>query len=78
MKFSSPVQTPVSLSKPTSVPNKSTTNLKVYQSIVGSLMYLMIWTRPDISLAVNLLARKLQDPTQEDMTSAKRVLWYVR
>lgn len=46
--------------------------------MVGSLMYLMIWTRPDISLAVNLLARKLQAPVVQDMVAAKRLLRYLK
>ena len=33
-----------------------------YQSIVGSLMYAMVCTRPDISQAVSTVIRYMQDP----------------
>jgi hypothetical protein len=78
MKDSSPVLTPMPLAKPTETSRPRPTDTKLYQSIVGSLMYLMLWTRPDISYSVNYLSRKLQSPTEDDMALAKRVLRYIR
>ena len=34
-----------------------------YRSVVGSLLYLAMGTRPDIAYAVSLVSRKLEDPT---------------
>jgi hypothetical protein len=39
--------------------------LRQYQSIIGSLLYLMIGTRPDIAFAVTKLAQFSANPSQE-------------
>jgi hypothetical protein len=39
--------------------------LRQYQSIIGSLLYLMIGTRPDIAFAVTRLAQFSANPSQE-------------
>ena len=31
-------------------------NTHLYRSIIGTLMYMAVWTRPDIATAVNMLA----------------------
>lgn len=41
-------------------------------------MYLANATRPDISYAVNYLARNQTDPTEEDWNDVKRILRYLR
>eukprot|EP00955_Chlamydomonas_euryale_P014246 153360-Chlamydomonas_euryale.AAC.1 len=46
--------------------------------IVGSLMYMATCTRPDISHAVNTLARFMAAPTTVHMEHAKHVLRYLR
>ena len=48
-----------------------------YQKMVGALLFLASRTRPDISLAVNLLTRKCSSPTKTDPVAAKRVLQYL-
>ena len=45
-----------------------------YQSIVGSLMYAVQATRPDIAFAVAALSRYLLKPYKTHMMAAKRVL----
>lgn len=49
-----------------------------YRQLVGSLMYLMVNTRPDIAFAVKELSRFLESPTQEHVTAGKRVLRYLK
>lgn len=49
-----------------------------YQSLIGSLMYLMLATRPDIANAVNSVAQHASNPGQEHWTAAKRVLRYIK
>jgi hypothetical protein len=39
--------------------------LRNYQSIIGSLLYLMIGTCPDIAFAVTKLAQFSTNPSQE-------------
>jgi hypothetical protein len=48
-----------------------------YRSIVGSLMYLSICTRPDLAHAVGRLARHVSSPREPHMVGAKRALRYV-
>ena len=47
-----------------------------YREVVGSLAYLMIGTRPDLGLAVSILSRHLQKPTQEHWDVAMSVLQF--
>lgn len=49
-----------------------------YQQLIGSLMYLSIGTRPDITHAVNSLSKFLKAPSDEHWTSAKRILKYLK
>ena len=48
-----------------------------YREVIGSLMYLMIATRPDICYAVGKLSKFCEDPQQKHWIAAKRVLRYV-
>jgi len=49
-----------------------------YKGIVGSCMFAYCGTRPDIGEAVGILARKMQAPTERDLTRAKRLLRYLK
>ena len=49
-----------------------------YAQIIGSLMYLMNCTRPDIAYAVGRLSRYTQSPNQDHWTTIRRVLKYLR
>ena len=49
-----------------------------YKSAIGSLLYLAICTRPDISYAVSALARYSQNPGPEHWTLVKNVVQYVK
>jgi hypothetical protein len=50
---------------------------KPYREIVGSLMHLMVCTRPDIAHAVSTLSRFLQSPGAYHWDAAIRVLQYL-
>ena len=50
----------------------------LYQSVVGSLMYLATCTRPDIAYAVGMLARFSSKPNRSHWVAAKRVLRYLK
>ena len=45
-----------------------------YRQIVGSLMYLMLGTRPDLAFSVGYASRFLECPTAEDAKNVKRIL----
>ena len=49
-----------------------------YASAVGSLMYAMVCTRPDIAHAVGVLSRFMSKPGKEHWTTVKRVFRYLR
>jgi len=48
-----------------------------YASLVGSLLYLSVCTRPDISYAVGVLSKFMANPTTTHWNAAKAVLRYV-
>ncbi|GMF35188.1 unnamed protein product [Phytophthora fragariaefolia] len=48
-----------------------------YRELVGSLMYLATCTRPDLAYAVGQLSRYVQNPTQQHIGAAKRLLRYL-
>ena len=47
-----------------------------YRILVGSLLHVATWARPDVSFAVAQLARFQQQPTQLHWDAAKQVLRY--
>ena len=51
---------------------------QLYQSAIGSLMYLSVSSRPDITYAVGNSARFSSKPTKEHWTALKRVLHYLK
>ena len=77
MNDSKPVKTPVDPGHRLVKANEDEEALDqpLYQSVVGSLMYL---ARPDIAYAVRMLARFSSKPNQSHWTAAKRVLRYLR
>ena len=52
-------------------------DLKKYQSLVGSLLYINRCTRPEISIHVNLLGRRTSDATLNNWKAAMHVLRYL-
>ena len=49
-----------------------------YMSMIGSLLYAAMVSRPDIAYAVQALGRHLQGTTDEHFVAAKRVLRYLK
>ena len=49
-----------------------------YSSVVGSLMYAMVCTRPDIAHAVGVVSRFLKNPGKEHWEAVKWILRYLR
>ena len=49
-----------------------------YASVVDSLMYAMVCTRPNIAHAVGVLSRFMSNPGKEHWTVVKRVFKYLR
>jgi len=49
-----------------------------YQSLVGSLMYIAIGTRPDIAFAISVLSKFNSKPMMDHFLATKRVLRYLK
>lgn len=49
-----------------------------YRAIVGSIMWLAIASRPDIAYAASVLGQFNANPNEQHLTSAKRVLRYLK
>ena len=75
-----PVATPVDVSSKLvkATDDEVSVDQQLYQSAVGSLMYLSVCSRPDIAYAVNTLAKFSSKPTQTHWTAVKRVLRYLK
>ena len=48
-----------------------------YQSAVGSLMYAMLGTRPDIAYAVGLVSKFCTNPDSHHWVAVKMIFWYL-
>ncbi|XP_064078464.1 uncharacterized protein LOC135195887 [Macrobrachium nipponense] len=51
---------------------------KLYREIVGSLIYIMMVTRPDICFVVTKLSQYMSNPSKADFSLAKYVLRYLK
>ena len=68
----------VSNSKVTTAdPKSQLLDFEVYQSAVGSLMYAMLGTRPDIGYAVGLVSQFNHSPEPEHWVAVKRIFRYL-
>lgn len=49
-----------------------------YQSAVGSLMYAMLGTRPDLAFSISVVSRFASNPTQAHWSAVKRIFRYLK
>ncbi|MCO5579688.1 hypothetical protein L7F22_033546 [Adiantum nelumboides] len=77
MKNAATVTTPMELGD-TSGPGKELAPEVPYRSLIGSLMYAGICTRPDICMAVGRISRHFEKPSIAHWNVAKRVLRYLK
>jgi hypothetical protein len=49
-----------------------------YQVLIGSLMYLAIFTRPDIAYAVSAFGQFSSDPSARHIKAGKHVMRYLK
>ena len=49
-----------------------------YALAIGSIMYAMLCTRPDVNLAVSLVGRYQSNPGKEHWTAVKNILKYLK
>ena len=78
MQNSTPVATPIATgTKLVRSTEESTVNQKQYQSNVGSQMYAMLCTRPDLAYAISQISQFSSNPSIIHESAAKRVLKYL-
>lgn len=53
-------------------------NNDLYRKAIGSLLYLSVNTRPDISASISILSRKVNNPNSNDWNEVKRVMKYLK
>ena len=80
MEEAKPIKTPVNVSSKLLKASEDSEffDQTLYQSAVGSLLYLSTRTRPDIAFAVNNVARFCSQPTKTHWTAVKRIFRYLR
>ena len=66
------------INKPNNSVSEVLPDAKLFREIVGSLIYLMTCTRPDLCYSVSKLSQKLSKPTTADLSMSKFVLKYVK
>ena len=54
------------------------TDQVAYQSMVGSLLYVAVGTRPDIAQAVGAVSKFCSNPTEAHKTAVKRIFCYLK
>jgi hypothetical protein len=85
MKDAKPVTTPLAnhfklgkMSRPTTQDGKETMTAIPYSSAVGSLMYAMVFNRPDIAHAVGVVSRFPSNHGKEHWEAVKWILRYLK
>ena len=61
-----------------STPENSEDDVRRYREIIGSLVYAMSCTRPDLAWIVTKLSQHLSNPSPADWTAVKHVLRYIK
>lgn len=77
MSSANPVSTPIDCSFYDIISEKVMYKLP-YREAVGSLMFLQIVSRPDISFAVNIVSRELENPSEKHWLLVKRIMRYLK
>ena len=80
MEHVKPVNTPVdsSMKLVKATEEDECVDQKLYQSAVGSLLYLSTATRPDITYAVSNMAKYSAKPTKQHWIAVKRIMRYLK
>ncbi|CAI7877322.1 unnamed protein product [Closterium sp. NIES-54] len=80
MAQAKPVSTPLPFGHQLAPPTSPSSSPHLYAKLVGSLMYAMMCTRPDLAYPISVLARFVGTSrhTEEHWKAAKRVLRYLR
>jgi hypothetical protein len=77
MDESRPVAIPMAMKLHKRMPNEEACDRTIYQSMIGSLMYAITATQPDIAYAIGVPSRYNYDPRNEHLIALKGVFRYL-
>ena len=63
---------------PTTAEDREKMKVIPYASAIGSIMYAMLCTIPDVCLAISIVGRYQSNPGKEHWTAVKNILKYLR
>ena len=67
-----------SAQSPTTAEDREKMSVIPYASAIGSIMYAMLCTTPDVNLAVSLVGRYQSNPDMDHWTAVKNILKYLK
>ena len=76
--YSTPSDPSLTLQKPHDDGTAQLMNATLHQSMVGSLMFCSLGSRPEIQHAVSSAARHCSKPNQHNLTAVKRIFSYLK
>ena len=77
-KFSTEHAKAVKMAVDTSTEDDESVDQQLYQSAIGSLLYLSIATRPEIAFAVGRVAKYSAKPTKQHWIAVKHIFRYLK
>jgi hypothetical protein len=75
---STPLDPSVKFVQATEVDQCSPSEQTLFRQIIGSVMYLMLGTRPDLAAAICLISQFASNPSRAHLQAAKRLLRYLK
>ena len=60
------------------VANADPKKVEEFRAMIGGLIYISVWTRPDIAFAVNFLARYMTHPNDKLIKAAHSIFKYLK
>lgn len=72
------MKTPIELKPTAGSPEEEQFPSALYRSAIGSMMYTMMGTRPDIAFSIGYLSKVVENPSMVDWKAIKRVLRYLQ
>ena len=78
MKDCKRISTPIETGKYLEENERTSVNTKDYQGLIGSLTYLAMGTRPDISAALGMASQFASNPSEAHWKVVKRILRYLK
>jgi len=75
---STPLDPSVKFTQATEVDQCTPLEQTLFRQIIGSIMYLMLGTRPDLAAAICLISQFASNPSRAHLQAAKRILRYLK